>query len=1128
MNMKKNGLLRFFTILAAVALSLPMWLSALTVNAADSLDYGTASSDKNKTLWDVELVELLTGEQVSSAEAAYLKEVSRYSFTYCDSVPQSGISAEWKDDTLYVCLKPWAYTAANGETVIWAPEKVTVNGVERTCAQDNGVYTCSFAHVFRAGDPFDISAEYVADFVFDKDMCNMLFNCAYDAAQQLSEAIAEYESKLEQYTAAKNAYEAYCRQLMVYEQECEAYADNVQLWAEYNEKLAVYQQYLEQKRLYEERLEKYKQYVEAQAAYAQKCAQYEQYLKDKEVYEENAVIYRNYLLKVNARTDKLAVINNMFTCDSVGRNLYATLMGDTVATVVDHKDEIVNYAMVDASAVDAAGMCTENLQKLLTDYKNCPTDKEKYLYYEAHYDEIKDNLNNLYECLHSFYQNKVVITILAQNGKLERYRMFVTQLYVITTAMDDDMTRDPAWVLGVRKDVDKFGVEHFLEPCQIPEDRNDASPAGLVGWPDECPRPIEPEKVEQPTQPTPVELPGDPPPTVIQPKEPEKMQPPTPPTPVSEPGDPPSKVEMTEKEKAILAAYRAGELKERRTVSENIRIALSKAVEKHVEDLDKHYVTFLDGSQVIQYANVSSEEAVIAPPAPEKTSDAYIYTFKGWVDGDGNYWQESTKVDRDTEYYAVYDTKPRTYKVTWIVGDRAETVEVKYGDVPRYEGSTDKTASRTTVYTFIGWDNKPAKVTGDVTYTACYSETDRYYTVTWVLDGNKVTEQYVYGATPSYQGRTAKETDTKYLYTFMGWDQDISPVAGDVTYEGVYKAEAIVPTQDNGALEITSQNATLAVTSEENSVCVKNLVSLASAKEYGLEILLKDGVVRVGSYDVRRFSELGIEQITLTTRGDDNGNLTFILDMGRAVEGMEVTVEFPIDRSLNAGYYRISADGVKEAVACYGDTIRLMFAKTGKCELLAEYRADLAEGTNGRSKLSVYSAEAGEKVTVEAISVDYGYAISQVRVRSMLSGELIDFDRESMSFLMPVGGAEVEVIYSRREFTVTFMHDGNVLSSDTYYMGDKVRIPEVESVIVDGEYYYTFKGWDTPVIDVVGDATYNAVYAKTVMADRNTMNQFGYQNRTYMYFVYGGIAVALIAGVVVVVRVVKKKKACKP
>lgn len=60
------------------------------------------------------------------------------------------------------------------------------------------------------------------------------------------------------------------------------------------------------------------------------------------------------------------------------------------------------------------------------------------------------------------------------------------------------------------------------------------------------------------------------------------------------------------------------------------------------------------------------------------------------------------------------------------------------------------------------------------------------YTVTWVAgDETRVTRWY-HGMTPSFDGTPYKSPDKNYSYVFVGWDKEITPVTGDVTYTALF------------------------------------------------------------------------------------------------------------------------------------------------------------------------------------------------------------------------------------------------------------------------------------------------------------------------------------------------------
>ena len=153
----------------------------------------------------------------------------------------------------------------------------------------------------------------------------------------------------------------------------------------------------------------------------------------------------------------------------------------------------------------------------------------------------------------------------------------------------------------------------------------------------------------------------------------------------------------------------------------------------------------------------------------------------------------------------IEEPKPTTYTVTWIVDGQAFTETVEEGTVPSFSGSTDKAADENYTYTFTGWDKEIVAVTEDVTYTAVYEQTKivKFYTVTWIVDGQAFTETVEEGTVPSFSGSTDKAADENYTYTFTGWDKEIVAVVEDVTYTAMYEKTAIVkPEQDENSITI--------------------------------------------------------------------------------------------------------------------------------------------------------------------------------------------------------------------------------------------------------------------------------------------------------------------------------------
>jgi len=178
-------------------------------------------------------------------------------------------------------------------------------------------------------------------------------------------------------------------------------------------------------------------------------------------------------------------------------------------------------------------------------------------------------------------------------------------------------------------------------------------------------------------------------------------------------------------------------------------------------------------------------DKVNIPLNPSKEATAqYTYAFIGWD-------KEVVDVVGSTTYKATYSSLVNEYEIEWIVEGVSTKETYKYGEMPNFNGNTDKLADNTYTYEFIGWDKEVSKVTGDVTYTAQYKATYIEYEVEWIVDGVTTKENYHYGQQPSFKGNTDKLDDNTYTYEFNGWDKEVSVVTGDVIYTAQYKTTYI-------------------------------------------------------------------------------------------------------------------------------------------------------------------------------------------------------------------------------------------------------------------------------------------------------------------------------------------------
>jgi len=169
-------------------------------------------------------------------------------------------------------------------------------------------------------------------------------------------------------------------------------------------------------------------------------------------------------------------------------------------------------------------------------------------------------------------------------------------------------------------------------------------------------------------------------------------------------------------------------------------------------------------SKKVAYGTVPTYEGT----TPVKAGDAqYTYEFAGWD-------KEIVAVTGEATYTATFNSILNQYTVIWENEDGTELEKdegVDYGTTPSYDGAVPtKAATAEYTYTFDKWNPTVSEVTGNVTYTATYSQKANEYTVTYYSDPDKVYEtiEVAFG-----EDFPTVEAPSKEGYTFTGWDKEI-------------------------------------------------------------------------------------------------------------------------------------------------------------------------------------------------------------------------------------------------------------------------------------------------------------------------------------------------------------------
>ncbi len=179
---------------------------------------------------------------------------------------------------------------------------------------------------------------------------------------------------------------------------------------------------------------------------------------------------------------------------------------------------------------------------------------------------------------------------------------------------------------------------------------------------------------------------------------------------------------------------------------------------------------------------------------PTREADAqYTYTFSGWS-------PELSMVTGHLSYYAQYEATLNQYEISFYNWDGTllQSGWYYYGDYPYYiSANPERYADAQYTYNFSGWSPELSVVTGNQSYTAQYEATLNQYEIIFLnWDGEVLQSTMVdYGAMPEYFGEIpTKPEDEQYVYTFSGWEPEITIVVAYAEYTAQYDATDKVTT----------------------------------------------------------------------------------------------------------------------------------------------------------------------------------------------------------------------------------------------------------------------------------------------------------------------------------------------
>lgn len=1077
----------------------------------------------------VDFLERMLGTSLSAEEREYLDTYTDFALKYNDGIAGKYVKSEYREATgaLSVTTSAFTYDAVNGSKVKWEPIAVNGNnlssGVWNTTITD--AYTKDLVTVSYSTS-FDIAYTDINSFI------NLYYNNAKAASEKLAKAEADYQAAYADYLTKREAYLKYLQDYAQYEIDLAAYEKYVAEYSEWSIQDRRYQNYLAEYAEYEKELKAYEEYLKKKQEYDEALPRYQQYLTDKANYDKQ---YEEYLETLNdprleKQLEHITILDYIFTPvyinETNARTLYGAVMGDTVTQVLSRlgevDDSVLSLAKLIRKPIDDAEAATKNLRDIFTKLNACKTDEDKYALYISNYDSLKTNLNMLLQTLDYFFRNSFVRSQIQGYQGVNRdlqFKIMIAQLYTVCHALDNNEIPSyyQAYRLfdkvnsGLASQFFYFDSNYTLkdengknpitpdallrqyggEPLP---DTNDATPTdGFLPTPEKpippevVPRPVQPTRVPQPVEPEEVTNPGPAPQAVKEPIEPEKKE-----NPVE-----PVAYKPTEQETKLADHYNGGTLSYRNELTKDYTYNAFCEVEHYFRNAQLLTIEFYLSPDDLypEYtaedvqAGSSVEYGGIMPPVYEKRG--YTVTFVGWQDSEGNPIDINAVPSTGSflKLYPRYTETINMYDVIWLVEGVEYRAKVAYGAMPDYKDvfvdgdpvKPDDANGRQ--YRFTGWDREIAVMSDrTVMYTATFN--DCTYFITFKINSTSYKQSVWKGEMPVYSGdEPYKPSDKVCYYTFSGWDKAIVEAQKDATYTAQFDEHYILDVDAEVELRDGMYVADC-IYVNKTSLDLSVLTEWALRDGAGIILQMPAYIVTFSADEAYALRQSGaytftaqLTQTGITTSG--YGMYEYRVDLTGAEDAvyagtLTMSASSYID-TQHSSLYRIDGeDSIETRYTYYSYAVTFSMRAGFVYEIYPQYEITILFSEDVTITASTSVAMEKDIITLTVGEPPAGKFIDKLYVLDA-DGNEIEIT-EDYTFVMPEGDVSVGVTCGYYTYTVVFKSEGAVISTKTYRYGEEVVPPQQVFKAPDGEYSYTFIGWDKEIVPVTCDAEYNALF----------------------------------------------------
>ena len=360
-----------------------------------------------------------------------------------------------------------------------------------------------------------------------------------------------------------------------------------------------------------------------------------------------------------------------------------------------------------------------------------------------------------------------------------------------------------------------------------------------------------------------------------------------------------------------------------------------------------------------------------------KKDSQYTYKIVGWT-------SDINVVTKDVVYEAKVVKELNKYTISWNIGNEVIKEEYSYGDMPNYSGKDPyKEPTQEFSYKFVGWDKTISEVTKEFTYTAVFEPVKNNYTVTWCnYDGTVLeTDMTEYGTLPEYNSdKPQKMIDLENSYPFIGWDKEITPVTGNITYTAVFN-EKVMYLSKVEDLKLISENKDYTFILKNDIDCNNNILPVVSefnGSMIGNNFKIYSFILQNESWINKLNGEIKDLKVEYLGSANTNGSYSFglIKENFGEIDNLEVVATFSFETSsygnLSIGLVCATNKGIINNVSIKNSTMnftKLFYRNNTSFPNTGTYNYDLnlsfISGVNEENgKISNINIESSEQ-TIE-------------------------------------------------------------------------------------------------------------------------------------------------------------------